>query len=116
MRLVDEMLEKALAYTTELPVANTRYDGPEDEYIVFNYNTVPEGVGDDLPLAERYLIQVHLFAPYGKDPGPGVAKIKRALKSLDDASFPRTQNASDKDGIHWVVEAELLMEVEDGDY
>lgn len=77
-----------------LPVAQTTYTGKEPVYIVFNYATVPEMYADDGPQYERYLIQVHLFAPVAVNTRKTERGIKRAL--LDAGyQYPSTVDASD---------------------
>lgn len=72
---------------------------------MFNYDTLGADFADDAPGHERYLVQVHLYAPRTFDASERVRRTKRALA---DAGFtwPDTVNASDADGQHIVFECE----------
>lgn len=96
------------------PIALTRaviYDSPPQEYIVFNYNSIPSDFGDDTAAHDRLLIQVHYFSPSNTDiPGKRKA-IKNALVSADTTP-PSFTDLSDKDGIHLVFECETAQGAE----
>lgn len=109
---VDKRLKSALN-PLGYEVAKNIYQGSDATYIVFNYNTIPAHHGDDEPEFDRYLIQVHLFAPVSFKAGPVVKQIKFALR---DAGFvyPTTEQAGDETGQHVVIETEWAEGI-DGD-
>lgn len=83
----------------------------EETYFVFNYSTYGADYADDDPNAERYLVQVHLYAPLASSTS-GI--IKQAKKALHDSGclWPETQNASDNAGRHIVLETEYVSGVD----
>lgn len=54
---------KSILAPIGLPVAQTSYAGSADTYLLFNFTTIPSAFADDRPQYDRYLIQIHLFAP-----------------------------------------------------
>lgn len=57
-----------LKEATGLPVAPDLYMGDAKRYLVFNYaNEMPSLSGDDSPVADTALIQVHLYLPCGEN-------------------------------------------------
>ncbi len=109
---VDEKLRNALLPFGD-PVENAVYQGKEKQYYVFNYSTLAADFGDDGPVHERYLVQVHLFTPLGENVTKRVRDTKRALFSAG-FTWPATENASDEDGRHIVFECETAEGIEDG--
>lgn len=78
-----------------------------ETYFVFNYSTIGIGHADDDPTGERYLIQVHLFAPLAAN----LTRIKKQTKTaLHEAGFtwPETVDASDEKSRHIVFEFEYV--------
>ncbi|MDE6601552.1 MAG: hypothetical protein K2K90_05210 [Lachnospiraceae bacterium] len=59
-------------------------DGRPRRRILFNYNTVPDIFGDNAPVFEKYLIQVHYFCPKGENSLAARQKIKLALFALSE--------------------------------
>lgn len=59
------------------PVHADTYEGPEEVYLTFNYNSIPTDYGDDEPSHERFLVQAHLFAPSATTPSPYGGPSKR---------------------------------------
>lgn len=111
---VEERLKTALD-TLGYDVQKNVYQGKSKTYIVFNYNTIPVHHSDDEPEFDKYLIQVHFFAPISFKAGPVAARIKSALR---DAGFtwPSMEHAGDDSGQHVVLEtdwAEGLGEEDD---
>jgi len=101
---VDAKLKKALAVFGD-PVANAVYYGEAKRYYVFNYSTMGAGYADDEPTCERYMIQVHLFAPLSENITKRVKETKKALNAAG-FTWPSTENASDEDSRHIVFECE----------
>lgn len=93
------------------PVENALYQGKSERYYVFNYSTLGAGYADDEPTHERYLIQVHLFAPLSENI---TQRVRETKKALNDAGFtwPSTQNASDEEARHVVFECETAEGVD----
>lgn len=86
-----------------MPVVNSVYFGPEEEYLVFNYFTLPRTFGDDEPEHEEYFLQLHYFAPLGKNILEMKKQIKRAIKEAG-FTYPSTTDASDNEARHVVFE------------
>lgn len=81
------------------------YMGSSKQYYTFNYNTIGADFADDAPNHERYLIQVHFFAPLG---GNITARKHATQQALYTAGFtwPETLDLSDEMGRHIVFECE----------
>ena len=110
---VDERLTAALSHLG-FDIDNAVGFSKNDTYFTFNYTTLPIAFADDAPHYERYLVQVHFFAPLDMN----VSKHKRSIKqALMDAGFtwPSTTDASDEDGRHIVFECEIAEGVDDED-
>lgn len=101
MQTINEMLIEALQ-----KIAPTCYweldeeDGDERPLrrILFNYNTIPNIFGDNAPVFEKYLIQVHYFCPKGENSIEARQKIKKGIFNLVN-EWPREmliQRASKK--------------------
>ena len=97
------------------PVENGVYMGTANRYYTFNVTTLGADYADDAPQHERYLVQVHLFAPLTFN---FVARRKATKAALFGAGFrwPECTDASDSDGRHIVFETEYAEGVNsDGD-
>lgn len=103
---VESTLVTTLA-ATSLPVALDVYTGTASTYLTFNYDTVPIWHRDDGPEYERYLIQVHLFAPAKTN----LTVLKKQIKDLLFAAgytYPGTINMSDETyGRHIIFSTEI---------
>ena len=102
----NEILKTALSPIA--PAEADTYEGNEDEYITFGYNSIPGDFGDDDAAAERLLVHVHFYAPTGRN----VLEKRRAIKAAlvaAGATFPSYENISDRDGQHHIFECELLV-------
>ena len=86
------------------------YGGDAAVYIAFGYNSLGADFGDDAPSHERFLVQVHLYAPNSYNTINKRREIKKALAEAG-ATWPIYENASDKDGQHHVFECELIEAV-----
>lgn len=93
-----------------LPTQPDQYTGEAKTYFVFNCTSLPDDFGDNAPQHERYLVQVHLFAPDTLN----TLDIRKQCKQLLFAAgftFPAMVDASNEDGQHWVYECELGVAV-----
>lgn len=102
---INEVLQEALSIL-DVPVYPKVFEGTEDSYIVFNYNTVPIDFADDAPEHERYLIQVHFFCPLGSNSLSDAKQIREALFEAG-MTWPEVSDASDQSGQHLVFECEM---------
>ena len=105
---INQTLNSAL--DPRAPAEADANEGKKDDYITFNYDTIPTNYGDDEPEHERVSIQVHLYAPLGFDITAKRRAIKKARASAG-MTWPAYTNASDKDGQHHVFECETVQEV-----
>lgn len=106
---VDECLMATLA-PFGVDIDNSVGFSKHDRYFTFNYNTLPAAFADNAPHYERYLVQVHFFAPLNENVSRQKQQVKKALF---DAGFtwPSTEDASDENGRHIVFECEIAEEV-----
>lgn len=109
---IESRIRLALA-TFEHKVYPDTYNGKDEAYFVFNYNTIPDDFGNNQPNHERALIQVHLFCPHGFNSVQLRKDVKLALLHAG-FTYPYTTNASDEDGQHWVFEFQVA-EATDGE-
>lgn len=101
---VDERLQAALA-PLGIPVSPNLYEGEELEYIVTNYQVIPEVYAERAPHAARYLVQIHYLLPTGANPNATLREIARAVWEAG-LTWPGVVNASDEAGQHYVLECE----------
>lgn len=92
-------------------VAPKVYVGNEKTYCVFNYFTMGDDYGDDNPGHERYHIQIHVFFPLGFNSLSTIRQTKQAVTSAG-FTWPTSEDASDEDRQHIVLECEYAMEAE----
>lgn len=85
------------------PIENSVYHGDAEQYYVFNYFTLPRTFGDNEPEHEEYFIQLHLFAPLGKNILARKRETKRAIVAAG-FTYPSTTDASDAEARHIVFE------------
>jgi len=107
---VDAQIKHALSEFGD-PIANAVYTGEAERYYVFNYTTIGTDFADDEPGHERYLIQVHLFAPPKENVTRRVKQTKKALLAAG-FTWPKTVNASDEESRHIVFECETAEGVD----
>lgn len=62
-----------------LPCAYEVYDGDATAFLTFNMNSIPANFADDAPQHDRWLIQLHLFAPLTTDTTTLRKQIKAAI-------------------------------------
>ena len=96
-------------------------DGDERELrrILFNYNTVPDTFGDNAPVYEKYLIQVHYFCPKGEDSIKARGDIKKALFMVtedwpEEIQVSRESKQAPKEQ-HYCFETEYLLPIGEDD-
>lgn len=107
---VDEKIRNALLPFGD-PVKNTVYIGDKKRYFTFQYSSFGGDFGDDAPSHEKYLVQVHFFAPLSENVTKRVRAVKQALASAG-FTWPEVTNADDEDGRHRVFECETAAEVD----
>lgn len=101
-----------------LPVYPNRYTGPDLEYIVTNYSTVPAVYADGIAHAARYLIQVHYYLPDKENPNPVLERICKALVEAECTCPDIVPGASGRyyepetadHGQHYIIESEYCDE------
>lgn len=105
---INETIKRALDKLA--PVRADTYTGAEEVYFTFGYTSIPTDYGDDEPSHERFLLNVHLFAPIGHNTVKLRREVKKALADAG-ATWPTMENASDKDGQHLIFECEIAQAV-----
>ena len=92
------------------PVERSVYQGKAKRYYTFSYTTLGISYADDAPQYERYLIQIHFFAPLNENV---LKRIKETKQALFKAcfSFPETTDTSDEDVRHIVFECETTEDL-----
>ncbi len=109
--MLDDKIRAAVEPLVPVCVPNF-YTGDETEYCTYNYNEIPDGFGDNVPHAVRYLVQVHWFLPLKNRPQPKKRQLCRALGGASPRwTYPTIVNATDELGQHYVYEFEAV----DGD-
>lgn len=86
-----------------LPIENCVYDGSRKKYITFNCETRGDCFADDVPNADMYFCQVHLFAPLNENINALISSIKNLLLG-EGFTWPETTNVTDENGRHIVFE------------
>lgn len=97
---------KAAVASTGYPCAANIYTGSAETYFVFNYQVIPDNFADNEPQHERYLVQLHLYAPHTLN----TATIRKTIRGLIKSAFtaPSEMAASDELNQHYVYEFEVL--------
>lgn len=92
------------------PIAPDRYTGEETVYLTFNYGVRGALFADDAPGYDVYLVQVHLFAPYGWNSVALRGQVKRRLFAAG-FTWPEETDAGSaqeqREGQHIVFECEM---------
>lgn len=104
---IAEILQSALDSVLPQSVYPNLYTGPNTEYVVWNYNTLPSVWADGAPHAARYLVQVHYYLPHKKKPTAIIQAISAALFSAG-FTWPDVTDAADAEGQHYVLECEYV--------
>ena len=102
---IGTVLQTALESVFPAVVFPNVYAGDEEEYIVWNYSTIPEVHADGAPRAARYLVQVHYYLPHGKNPSASLVALDEALAAAG-FTWPDLTNATDDEGQHYVLGCE----------
>lgn len=76
-------------------------------YYTFSCESFGDDFGDDEPGCERWLVSVHLFAPLDENCTRRARETKRALFAAG-FTWPRSTDATDRDGQHLVFECETV--------
>ena len=80
---IEERIVRAVAFTG-LPCVHPNYDGEEKAFLTFNLDALPSNFADDQPMHDRWLIQLHLFAPVTQN----TRKLRKQIRqSIFDAGF-----------------------------
>lgn len=96
-------------------VENAISHSTDRQYYAFNYTTIPTDFADDAPGHERYLVQVHFFAPLAANITARKLATKRALYTAG-FTWPQETDATNENGRHIVLECEIAEGVDvDGD-
>lgn len=81
-------------------------------YYTFACQSFGADFGDDGPGCERWLAQVHLFAPLAENCIRRARETKRALFAAG-FTWPDMTDATDQDGQHYVFECETAAGVQE---
>lgn len=105
-----EIICAAVTPIVPICVANS-YDpsiGEEPElYCTYNFNEIGRTFAESEPDVIVYLIQVHLYAPKGRNVSSIKRHISHALHSAG-CTFPEVLNVSDSDSQHYSFECEYF--------
>lgn len=88
-------------------IANAVYKGDADRYLVLRHSDHPASHGDDRPGALRILVYVDIYCPLDFNPVAAVNAVRRALFAAG-CTYPTTEDASDDDTRHIVLECEAI--------
>ena len=110
MASMEKMVRDALLVFGD-PVENGVYAGEAKRYFVFSLASFGESFGDDEPLRERWLVNVHLFAPLNENVAARRREVQRALFAAG-FTWPNVTDVSDSEARHLVFECEEAEEVD----
>ena len=102
---------KSILNPIGLPVSQTSYLGKEDTYIVFNFTTIPSAFADDAAHYDRYLIQIHLFAPVTRSTTALEREIKERVSEAG-YTWPSRMDVSDDARSATGDERHIVLETE----
>lgn len=111
---VEEKIVTALAPFGDPVEKSLLYAAAQDlppRYYTFSCSSFGADFGDDEPGHERWLVNVHFFAPLH---GNYERRVKETKKALFRAGFnwPSTVDAGDQEGQHVVFECEIAEGVD----
>jgi len=94
-----------------LPCAYGIYEGNATIYTTFNANSIPDDFADDAPQHDRWLIQLHLFAPFTTDTTTLRKQIKAEILAAG-FTYPSQVDAGGKDPDEDGTERHIVFEFE----
>lgn len=96
---------KAAVSSLNYPCAANIYEGTASTYFVFNYSIIPDDYADDEASHDRYLVQLHFFAPHTLN----TVTTRKSIRDLLQAAFtrPTEMPAHDELKQHYVYEFEV---------
>lgn len=101
-------VDEALVFAIEpiVPeVAPQVYEGSATEFCTYNHTDIANLFADGRPGVIVYLVQVHYCAPIGQDCWRKLVNLKNALFNVG-CTYPTVEDASDKNGQHYVLECQ----------
>ena len=110
---IEERIVRAMAFTG-IPCAHPNYDGEEKAFLTFNLDALPTDFADDGPQHERWLVQLHLFAPITQN----TRKLRKAIRNaIFEAGFtyPDQTDASEAFKKAEGSEQHIVFEFEDAE-
>jgi hypothetical protein len=96
---------------TELPCYNGVYEGQESTFLTINMDAIPDNFADDAPQYDRWLVQLHLFAPYTLDTTTLRRQIRDALHNAG-FTYPSLVDASADKALIDGTEQHIVFEFE----
>ena len=86
------------------------YTGESTEYCTFNYFLNPDDFGDNAPGVLQAMIQLHYYCPPKANPLLTLQNLRNAIAAAG-FTYPTTENATDLEQGHYVLEFYGLDEV-----
>ena len=105
---IEAMVREAVS-GTEIPFSVHEYLGTEKTYLTFNANLYGTAHADDTAQARKAKCMLHLWAPIDKNVTALREELVQLIASQWWATYPDTVDASDRDGAHWVLEFEAVV-------
>jgi len=96
---------------TGLPCYNGAYEGQESAFLTINMDAIPDNFADDAPQYDRWLVQLHLFAPYTLDTTTLRRQIRDALHNAG-FTYPSLVDASADKALSDGTEQHIVFEFE----
>lgn len=75
---IESRIVEAVAFT-KMPCVTPNYDGEAKEFLTFNMDAIAGDFADDAPQHDRWLIQLHLFAPVTQNTRMLRKQIRQAI-------------------------------------
>lgn len=100
----------AIAFTG-YPVHQISYDGDAETYFVINMDGIPDNFADDAPQHDRWLVQLHLFAPFTLNTTAIRRQIRNALFEAG-CTYPSQVDASENTRATDGTEQHIVFEFE----
>lgn len=110
---IEERIVRAVA-PIGLPCAHPNYDGEEKTFLTFNLDAIPDNFADDGPLHERWIVQLHLFAPVTQN----TRKLRKEIRNAVFAAgftYPDQIDASEAFKKTDGSEQHIVFEFEDAE-